>query len=224
MKQKKRHSANKFSFLLFLLFFALCRSQQSVDKLTPIDQSSEDKSFFKFKTEFMQALNIKDIDFIKKALSNDVQIGFGAEDIGKKAFEKRWFGPGLYEQFRAEVIKIIKMGCTKETEDEVVYFACPYIYSRFPSGKDPFAWVVVTEDRVPVYKDTSKNSGISGHVSFEFLPNDNGANRSWFKVQKSAGSTSGYIERKYVRSPNGFRIIFKKEDGQWLISSFVVGD
>ena len=61
MKQIKRHLADKFSFLLFLLFFTLCRSQQSVDKLMPIDQSSEDKSFFKFKTEFIQALNNKDM-------------------------------------------------------------------------------------------------------------------------------------------------------------------
>ena len=224
MKQIKRHSADKFSFLLFLLFFTLCRSQQSVDKLMPIDQSSEDKSFFKFKTEFIQALNNKDMDFIKKVLSNDVQTGFGEDDIGRQAFEKKWLGPEQYEQFKIEVTRIIKMGCTKETEDEVIYFACPYIYSRFPSDKDPFAWVVVTEENIPVYKDTSKSTGISGYVSFEFLPNDDGANKSWFKVQKSAGFTSGYIERKYVRSPNDFRIIFKKEDEQWLISSFVAGD
>ena len=115
------------------------------------------------------------------------------------------------------------MGCTKETDDEIVYFACPYIYSRFPSDKDAFAWVAVTEEKVPVYEDTSTTSKIIDHLSYELLPFDGGANRSWFKVKQS-NEMNGYIERQFVHSPNDYRIIFRKENKQWFISSFVAGD
>lgn len=217
-------SDNLLAKLFLVFFFSICQSQQSIETLVPVDQSESDKSFFKFKTELVKALDEKNIDFIKKSLSNKVQIGFAPDEIGKKAFISKWLTKDKDELFWKEVKRILNMGCTNEKEGGVVYFACPYVYSRFPEDKDPFGWVAVTEKDVPVYADTGTSSKIIRHISYELLPFDGGVSKVWFKIQKSSNSTYSYIKRKFVHGPNNHRIIFRKENEKWVITSLIAGD
>jgi hypothetical protein len=45
----------------------------------------------------------------------------------------------------------------------------------------------------------------------------------WLNVRLADGST-GYINVKYVRSPIGYRAIFERTDGRWVMTYFIAGD
>jgi hypothetical protein len=50
-----------------------------------------------------------------------------------------------------------------------------------------------------------------------------GNQQKWIAVSLANG-LKGYIGEEYIRSPIGYRAIFEKKDGRWMLTALVAGD
>ncbi len=75
------------ALLCTLIFVSSIVWGEASERLDPLDQSQEDHSFAQFKNKLMTAIKNKDVSFIKKILSNDVEYSFGADPERKNAID-----------------------------------------------------------------------------------------------------------------------------------------
>lgn len=50
--------------------------------------------------------------------------------------------------------------------------------------------------------------------------------QEWYQIELLNGKKKikGWVYYKYIYSPVGYRVILAKENGKWLIQTFVAGD
>ncbi len=114
--------------VLGLLFLLISISGSPNERLSPVDESSEDPSFVAFKKDLNEAIRKHNSTFIKKILADDVQYTFGADPDRKSAldgFLKHYkIVEGKNSKFWNDLESVINLGCTKSEN----VFSCPYVY------------------------------------------------------------------------------------------------
>lgn len=217
----------KVLFLSIILYQVSCTQEKEYSQLFPIDESDKDSSFLQFKVKFLDLIKNRDSIKILNFIKDDIIIGFDEDGAGKKEFTKRCKLNDPNSEFWVTSQKIIELGCVKMKEGEVEMFACPYIYANFPDSLDAISHIVVINKGVNIFEEPSVDSKVIMKVDYAILKISYGAPEDWVKVRKlpdQPKEKKGYLLAENVYKPASIRILFKKINDIWKISSFVGGD
>jgi len=208
--------------LCWLITFNLSKAQN------PTDQFS---SFQKFKEHLVTAVNNNDTLFIFNHLSSDVFNGFGS-DNGKEIFRRLWKDPRT--DLRKELQTALRLGTMKwnrTSADPLRYYA-PAYFLTFPDSLDVFTHSYITQDSVNVYAKPdfnsdgfaiTKNSIVKVLRRQVFDHPDMDTTTTWSKIS-TFGEKSGFVQRRYLRSPIDYRFWFERKNDKWYIMGWAAGD
>lgn len=224
----------KIPLLIFLLIFTTVINAENKSAgiksfkkfiLMPYDDSSKDKEFLKFITEFKQAVIDRNITFLEEHTSKKIIWSFADEYGSMKGFLKNYgLDVKTYKKsaFWNEMEKILSLGGIFYN-DEKTSIAFPYVFVNFPGNDyDSYTFAAVTGKDVNVRKSPDRNSMIIDTLSYEIVQvlnnpgydakNEIIASRSgtWVNI-KTASGKEGYIFSYYLHSPIGYRAIFEKK-------------
>ncbi|HQO39405.1 MAG TPA: SH3 domain-containing protein [Spirochaetota bacterium] len=206
-------------------------------QLIPVDDSSNDPEFRSFIEEFKKAVAVKNIKYIKKHISPQIIYSFENENTDAEAFFKAWKLNRSYRksEFWNEMERVLATVPSSSEEDGNRYYVFPYVFEKFPGDQyDSYSYAAVTAKKVNLRKTPSVKGKVLASLDYEIVKiieathekrkvRVGGKSGSWIKVQTSSG-TRGYIFDYYLHSPIGYRAIFKKNTGTWLLTHFITGD
>jgi hypothetical protein len=198
----------------------------------PIDESSNNSSFKKFRDELLVAIEKKDVRFLVKHMDKDISYSFGS-DRGIEEFLKGW---GLKENpERSEIWEKLKEVLLLGGRfDKNGNFTAPYTFTDFPDSEqiDVYSHCIVIEKDVKIFERPSSDSKVIGNLSYEvvrlndpnsfFLPSQKESIK-WTAVTSSSG-IKGFVSRNKLRSPGDYRVSFENRNGQWKMAFFIAGD
>ena len=203
-------------------------------RLLPPEQTF-DAEFEAFYKEFTKAVRSKDMVFLDGILDGEVKSSFGG-DPGKEYFHEHW---AQNEQAMwAELENIIALGGTYYQEGEYAAefgkcFVAPYIYTDFKkTGLDPFGHFVAIDKNVPVYEDCCDPPVIDtlDYSVVKFHGDNLYDDAFWTKGPDDAvgimtlSGEIGHTRKKYLRSPNDYRLCIEQKDDEWKLLWLIAGD
>ena len=193
-----------------------------VAKLLPVDEASAQPGFFTFRANLLKAVQARDTAFLYAALAPDILNSFGGNG-GSAEFKELWRPAEPESQLWAVLTEILALGGTFSGDE----FSAPYVFSTFPEDLDGFEHVVIVGSDVRVRARPALDAPILTTLSFDIVRSadreEGLAAEGWRRVELSDGRT-GYVSASYARSPLGYRALFTRERGVWLLSVLVAGD
>ena len=195
------------------------------EKLLPVDQGKENPDFLRFREELQSAVERKDLEYLKRHLSDNIRYTFG-ENHSTRGFLRAWKldeDPSSSE-FWAELDAVLSLGGTFNNEEKTI-FTAPYVYTRFPEKVRSFPAPGSNRKRVKVYENR-----IERRRSWEAgLQHRQGAGRgrpkrqeSWLKIQtpqvRKASSRLGMLEAQLITGQ------LSETESSWELIFFVAGD
>lgn len=205
-------------------------SLQAVDngapKLLPVDQA--DVSFRGFRDSTLAALARKDTTFLYGILAPDIRTSFGPDD-GIAGFKRIWEMEDPATRVWNELTHVLRMGGAFATDS---MFMAPYVYAIWPDSLDAFEFVAVTSPRAAVRSAPQAGADTIGTAFYSILrledwrglPESGAqADTSWAGVMLPDGRT-GWLRAEDVHSPVGWRAIFARRGGRWVMVALVAGD
>jgi hypothetical protein len=232
----KPMSTSKILVFSFAMTVLSVPTAAQVAKVYPIDEAVRDPEFFAFRARLMVALQRKDVTYLYSILAANILNSFGG-DGGVEEFKARWKA----EEPRSEVwnilTEILALGGQFRPPDEwsegARTFVAPYTFSVQPSaGEDPFPYGVVVGRGVRVRQEPTATATILANLSFDVIrvtdwapkskPEDVRAN-SWVAVELADGRP-GFVASEFIRSRIGYRTIFIRQNGRWMLRALVAGD
>ena len=235
------------STLLCLLLLAACAKEDTVSesdsarpdsavviaivdsgapKLLPRDEANE--SFRQFRSDALRALASRDTAFLHGMLAPEIKNSFGGDDR-IAGFRRMWKTDDPNSDVWTALIRVLTMGGQQPTDSQ---FTAPYVYAFWPDSMDAFEHVAVIGDSVRVHAAPAPDSRVLGaalHSILKFkdwrgLPASGvAADTTWAKVLLP-NADSGWIRGASVYSPIGWRAMFVRRGGRWLMIFFVRGD
>lgn len=191
-------------------------------QLLPVDESSQNAGFEKFREELLAAVRSKDVDFLKRHIDEKIRYTFG-ENSGIDGFIKEWNldKDPEHSALWAELEEVISLGGTFDSRNA---FVAPYVFSNFPETVDGFVYLAVIDKNVKLYSKPDLKSDVIGIINYNLVRDiEFKKAQPWQKVivQKDV---AGYVQSKYLRSPVDYRAFFENKSGSWKIVFFVAGD
>jgi hypothetical protein len=199
-------------------------------KVLPVDQATQDKSFLEFRRNLQEAIQRRDTKFLLGAVDPEIKLSF-AEDYGLKRFREMWQPERPESKIWEQLDDVLRLGGTfGYDQDSSHTFWAPYVFGRFKSGDalDVFEALVVIGEEVKLRSSPSTEAPVVAMLSHEVVHQVTdepkaGENVRWAHVI-TASDRKGYVWRKYLRSPIDYRAAFGKINGRWKLVSFVRGD
>jgi hypothetical protein len=191
-------------------------------RLPPIDQSSSDPSFARFRSVLTDILLRRDVRSLTAVLSPTILNSFGG-DGGIREFRQQW---QLDKPQRSDLWKVlltvIGLGCTS---DGPRAFIAPYTFSRFPDSLDAFLYTVVVNRAAKLYKSPDASAPVIEQLHWDLLKlnADASPDQKWLQVVSAAGR-SGWVHASDTRSPVDYRARFEKTGDTWKITYLLAGD
>ena len=222
-----------FSFVVIVLPLP---TAAQVAKVYPVDEAVRDPEFFVFRAHLLVAVQQKDVTYLSSILAANILNSFGG-DGGVDEFKATWKAEEPTSKVWNTLAEILALGGQFRPPDEwsegARTFAAPYTYSVQPSaGEDPFLYGVVVGRGVKVRQEPTTTSAVVANLSFDVIrvtdwapkvmPEDVRLN-SWVAVELADGRP-GFIASEFVRSRNGYRAIFIRQNGRWMLRALVAGD
>ena len=198
----------------------------SIPKFLPVDQA--DESFRAFRDATLAALARKDTTHLYGILAPDIRSSFGPDD-GIDGFRRMWDIEDPDTRLWSELARVLRMGGAFATDS---MFMAPYVYALWPDTLDTFEFVAVTSPRAVVRSAPATSADTIGTASYGILPLEKWRgmpespaepDTSWAGVVLPDGR-SGWLRSEDVHSPVGWRAIFARRDGRWVMTAFVAGD
>lgn len=228
---------NKYFYLLILLVLFLGipiwgktdLSTFPIVKIKRIDQTKEDPSFYQTYKELISVVEKKDYQKIKEYLSEAHVSNF---ECSKDIFDECW---GLTEEKYKNsklwnlLYTALKKGGAKDGE----YYVFPYYFVTFPEDYDAFDYSFIDGENVNIRSKPNINSSVVENYSYVIVLNAGespknketigGVTDYWYSIITPSGK-KGYVFGKFLSSPIGCRVFFKKDNGKWLIQYIACGD
>ena len=192
----------------------------------PVDEGPERSDFAAFRSELLAAARQQDTAAVLDVLAEDVLASFGS-NAGVEGFRRHWFGGESTGESLFDVLEEVVAGGGEFLSDSM--FAAPYTYTAFPDALDAFEHAVVIGSNVRVRSRPGLSAEVVGSRTHEVVrapdlydttPADG---IDWVEIRLDDGS-AGWIARRYLRSPLGYRVVFVLRDGRWQLRSLVAGD
>lgn len=173
-------------------------------------------SFLKFKEILIQKLFDQDKKFLISILDPNINIG---NTSGIAAFKNKWNIENSQSDIWFELLKILNIGGSGTHSR----YVAPYVFSQWPERLDSNYYSAIIKDKVKLYQAADKNSRIIDILSYNIVKSSNSRNPSWSKITLW-DKRIGYIEKKYIRSPNEYRVGFEKKNNQWKMVFFLTNE
>lgn len=208
-------------------------SQGESFTLYPVDEGDEDPSFFAFRMRMLEAVVERDAEALLEAIDEDVRISFGPGG-GREDFRDEWNPYDPESEVWTTLGRVLGGGGTflegeSIGDDLEATFQAPYYFAEFPGNRfDAFQTGVIIGDAVAVRAQPNHEAQVVDTVGFtvvgirNFEATEGGGDR-WMHVTLN-NDRQGYVPESAIASPIGYRAIFQKRDGQWLMTALVAGD
>jgi len=196
-------------------------------QLFPPEQAF-DVEFEAFYEEFTAAVRGKDTRFIEGILDDEIMSSFGGVP-GKPYFYDYW----AYMDLWAKLGEIIALGGVYYQAGEYHQanrgkcFVAPYTFAELDG--DAFEQYAVIGKDVPAHEKKSARSKVIASLDYNILEFHNSDEfrkkgpEDFVSVTLPTGET-GYVQRKYLRSPTDYRLCIEQKDGEWKLLWLVAGD
>lgn len=193
----------------------------TAEELLPVDEAAQRPSFFAFRADLLEAIARHDVEAVLSMVSPDVKNSFGDND-GIDAFREAWELERGDSAFWQEMAGVLALG---GMFDDAGNFVAPYVYSAWPEDIDAFSHVAVIGNRVNLREAPQADAKAIAIANFEILEHVPSKQESaaWIRVRRDDGMV-GFVARTHVRSPVGYRAMFRETDGRWQLAFFVAGD
>ena len=195
-------------------------------KLLPRDEANE--SFRQFRSGALRALASGDTTFLYGMLAPEIKSSFGGDD-SIAGFRRLWKTDEPNSDVFTALIRVLMMGGQQSSDSQ---FTAPYVYAFWPDSMDAFEHVAVIGDSVRVHEAPIAGSRVLGRALHSILKfrdwkgmpaSGVAADTSWARVLLP-NADSGWIRGASVYSPIGWRAMFIRRGGRWLMIFFVRGD
>jgi hypothetical protein len=193
--------------------------------LRPVDQAAKDPSFLRFRKQLQKIVARRDLKALRRHLHPNIQMSYGGNGNGHagairtmRRNPKRW----------AILARILRHGGKFFTaKNGVRNFYAPYTFFAELPGVGPYDVVTVVGTRVNVRARPSAKAKVLGKLSHAVVRVDWGKRgpraARWLKIKMPDGR-SGYVLKKFTKSPVDYRAGFVKYKGRWVMNVFVAGD
>ncbi len=208
------------------LIALLVAGQVQAKSLPPQDECNASREFAPTWTRFQAAVKARNTRELLLLIAADVKTDFGGE-AGKPTFVKFWElnGPKpspLWKNFDA----MIALGCAFDTDSATI----PFLAARTPSEADAYASNVAIGTNINLRSAPNLTANTITRLNWDIVTEiDPPAKLSaktgneWAHVRTSNALT-GFVARRYLRSPIDYRAIFQKHGRQWEMTMLVDGD
>jgi hypothetical protein len=186
----------------------------------PHDSGTRRRDFSDFRDRLRRAVVRKDERAISAILHPDIQVDFGGAS-GPDAFLEHHVR-NQDEDFWKEFGDVLAMGGRFLEPDE---FAAPYTFTEFPGDLDGFSCMTVLGAGVRLREApgaTARVLALLDHDIVEAFGEDQRV-ADWVRVE-TADRRTGYVARRYLRSPLDHRAIFHFDKGRWWLTAYVAGE
>ncbi len=201
-------------------------------ELLPINQIDQDPSLKKTIQQLKKIIQRKNVSGLKQYIDENIKIGFGTEN-GKTAFINHWNLNSTDtddSEIWQELNRILDLGGVFFNDNS---FSMPYVFDHFPANYDIFEFSAITGENVHMREEPNLKGKILASLSYEIvklyanednkMEEVNGEKYPWIKIMRTNNEV-GYVYGKYVRSPSDYRIFLEKQNGKWIITTFLAGD
>ena len=187
-------------------------------RLPPVELCASEAGFSSFRSRLDDIIAKKDERSLLAMLSDDVEVNFGG-DRGPALFAANWkFDERGESHVWAELEAAMKLGCSP-TGDA---FIAPSFVPRFPDTLDAFETVIVRPG-TQLRADRSDAAKGLGRLDWHLARVSDDGGPAWLGVEILDGR-KGFVRRDQTVNPLGYRAVFEKRGGKWLITAFVAGD
>lgn len=208
---------------------ALLLSTQSVAQsvifaqpdLRPVDQAANQADFFVFRARLQSTVARRDRQAILEVVHPHIKNSFGGDD-GIAGFKKTWAIDKPNSKLWETLATVLALGGTFGPDDT---FTAPYVFATWPQDADSFTHFAVLGSDVKLHQKPNARSALVGTLDFSIVESIDEPTMPalWAKVRDGSGKT-GYVQRRFIRSPIDYRAIFMKTDGRWRLQMFLAGD
>lgn len=212
----------------FAMLAVLLANTANAERLYPRDEARQDRSFLAFRRQLMTAVRKKDREYLLRVLDPKILVNFGGgQGIG--AFQEEWNLKSPGTPIWDTLADVLTHGGEFYQEGSVRGFAAPYTSSAFPDELDAFEYLCVIGANIPLRSQPDERAPIVTRLSYDLVRLANPAagfgptEKPWVQVTTDSGRR-GYLPRRWVRSPIGYRATFEKRGGRWQMTTFVAGD
>ena len=200
-------------------------------RLFPVDEASNDPSFFAFRMRLVEAAANCDTSFVIRHLAPDVKSNFGG-DVGAADFKRFWRIGDSDSPLWGILAKVLGGGGVLWEDGlggngfEAPYWTAVWDVDQY----NPFDYGVFLSENEPVYARPDVESVVVDSASFEIVRIANpyvlsaaGDDRQWSEVELGSGSV-GYVPSSVIGSPVDHRMMFRKVGGRWTLLWLLAGD
>lgn len=189
--------------------------------LKPVDQAVSRSDFYSFRAQLQSAIARRDVAALLASVDPDIRNSFG-DNKGLEAFRQIWEPEDRKSRLWEALGEVLALGGSFGRDGS---FVAPYVFSRWPESVDAFTHAAVVGTTVTVRAAPSASAAAVTSLSFAIVEQLDtvGPNESWVHVRLPRGK-SGFVDRRFVRSPVDYRAIFSKRGDGWKMTAFLAGD
>jgi hypothetical protein len=206
-----------------------------------VDESTQSPDFAQFYQQLKKAVRDRDAKFIRSIVTDKTKFGFGEHRSIDYLNPDNPSSP-----FWTQLEKALSLGCTSEE----AFFSCPTTFRQFdsvaknaPDDQKDTAYessIIVVGEGVNVRSQPNVDAPAIATLTNEIVQFDsdtfqkasNKDRAETFDLNNVEGWTPvilpndkhGYVSNRYAYSPLGFRALFAKENGKWMMQAFLAGD
>ncbi|HTP94939.1 MAG TPA: hypothetical protein VMK05_03755 [Burkholderiales bacterium] len=199
-------------------------------KLPPADDAAADRSWAKFKTGLLAALEKRDKRALIAALDRNVRNGARVKP-GIDEFRRQWDIDAQDSALWQVLTKILFLGGRNvKAANGAKEFCAPYVATDWPEQFDPFEHGAIIAREALVKARPSAASATIATLSYDIVEigewdiedETKGSTQTWVHVDTRAGE--GYVPAEQIRSPVEHRACFAGGGGRWRITALSAGD
>ncbi len=192
----------------------------------PINDINKDASLRNTILSIQTAINKNEINYLIDIISDDFEYNF---DYNKSNFIKYILNnPNKRNELYSVLRLLLNKGGVLVTNTSNSFYTIPYSFSLFPSDYDPYDYILLLNNHVPVFKNPDKSSELITNLNYSVVKILNHSsiqtnNSLWVNILTPNGM-SGYIYKNSYISPIDWRIGFTKVNTNWKIMFLAAGD
>lgn len=211
----------RFSRALVLVALFAGRSACAQQPLLPVDEANALPDFFSFRAQLRASVARRDVPALLAVVHKNIKNSFGGHD-GIDEFKAMWALNKPDSLLWGQLASVLALGGTFGADGS---FTAPYTFSRWPYSVDAFSHVAITGTGVRVRNAASGTAPTVASLSHAIVEQlvSKTPDAAWVHV-RLPGGTTGYVSKRYARSPIDYRAFFSKEEGRWHMTVFVAGD
>jgi hypothetical protein len=199
-------------------------------KLAPVDEAANDRSWIAFRHRLLTALDQRDRRFLLSIIDARVRNAPGAER-GIAEFRKEWDLEAKDSPVWTELASALFLGAAYLPRDEEKKHAprelcAPYLLAKWPADIDPFGHGAIVAKETAARSAPASDAPPLQPLSYDIVAvtdwdvadRDAASPQRWVKVKLAAGE--GYVPAEHVRSPIEHAACFVKGASGWRLTAF----